>query len=405
LDLPQQTHDLLRRILFPSSHCKLLSYQFASHPLVQDLPGTPVPPLPFRKHPIYPDRRSSFSIDIMTRQAVREEAHSPGSPLVSVITPAYNSSAYIGETLASVFAQTFTNFEVIVINGGSPDTQQLELALQPYRDSIVYIKQANRGVAADRNAGVRVARGEYLAFLDGDDLWFPEYLASQMKFFEEMPSLDMIYCDARYFGDERQDDSTNIGNWRRAGTTCMEGSPSSGPVTFESLLAEQCSVVTSFTVARRRVVVECGMFEEKMFRAEDFHMWIRVAYHGSNIAYHKAVLGGHRLHHGSLASAATQSSQAVVAALEHILGSLDLTPERRFLVQRKIEKFQALADLHQGKVYLSVGEFEQARRSLAKANAFFRGPKLSLVVAGLRFAPRLTRLGFSTWQKFVLEKW
>ena len=337
-------------------------------------------------------------------QVACEGLRSGGTPLVSVITPAYNSSAYIGEALASVFAQTFTNFEVIVINGDSPDTEQLELALQPYRDSIVYIKQANRGVAADRNAGIRVARGEYLAFLDGDDVWFPEYLAAQLRFFAETPSLDAIYCDALYFGDERHDDSTHFGNWRRAGTTLMGGSPSNGAVTFESLLTERCSVMTSQTLIRRQVMVECGMFEEELFRGEDFHMWLRVAYHGGKIAYHKAVLGRHRLHPGSLGTDLIESNKAIVAGLQHLLMSLDLTSERRFLVQRLIEKSQAFTDLYQGKVYLSTGQFEQARRSLKKSNTFFRSPKLGLVLAGLRFAPRVTRLGFSAWQKLVLEK-
>jgi GT2 family glycosyltransferase len=340
----------------------------------------------------------------MTPQAAYEGFRSPGTPRVSVITPAFNSSEYISETLASVFAQTFTDFEVIVINGGSPDTEQLELALQPYRDSIVYIKQSNRGVAADRNAGIRIARGEYLAFLDGDDLWFPEYLASQMRLFEETPSLDMVYCDAVYFGNEGQGDPAHFGSWRRPGKTCMEGSPSNGPVTFESLLAGKCSVVTSKTVVRRRVMEECGMFDEGRSRAEDFDMWLRLAHHGSNISYHKSVLGGHRLHSGSLASSVISSSQAVVDALHHLLATLDLTSEQRSLVQQQIERFQALTDLHHGKFYLSEGQFTQARHSLGNANAFFRSLKLGLVLTGLHFLPRLTQLSFSTWQKIVLEK-
>src|SRR5215469_8009579 len=130
-----------------------------------------------------------------TVQPIEEEFCAAGTPLISVIVPAFNSSSYIREALASVFAQTFKNFEVIVINGGSPDTAQLEIALQPYTDSILYIKQENRGVAADRNAGIRAARGEYLAFLDGDDVWKPDYLTTQMKFFETHPWVDMVYCD------------------------------------------------------------------------------------------------------------------------------------------------------------------------------------------------------------------
>jgi GT2 family glycosyltransferase len=338
-----------------------------------------------------------------TVQMIDEELCPAGTPLVSVIVPAYNCSSYIGAALDSVFAQTFKNLEMIVINGGSPDTQQLEIALQPYRDSIVYIKQENRGVAADRNAGIRAARGEYLAFLDGDDVWHPDYLATQMKFFETTPSLDMVYCDQLYFGDERHDESIYRGGARRPGTTCMQGSPSRGPVTFESLLTERCNVVTSSTVARRRVIVDCGMFEEKMFRAEDIHMWLRVAHSGSKIAYHKAVLGGHRLHPGSLATQILKSNEAVVDALQHLQESLPLTPPRRRLVERQIERFRAMTELHRGKMYLSSGEFDKARVSLAIGNAFFRSPKLYLVLAGLRVAPRLTQLGTQAWLKIVLK--
>src|SRR5262252_9042330 len=86
-------------------------------------------------------------------------------PTVSIIVPAYNVAPFISETLDSVFSQTFKDFEVIVINDGSPDTRELESTLERYLDRITYLKQANRGAAAARNAGLAVARGEFVAFL------------------------------------------------------------------------------------------------------------------------------------------------------------------------------------------------------------------------------------------------
>src|SRR5262249_33833638 len=80
------------------------------------------------------------------------------NPMVSVIIPAYNAAPFITETLASVFAQTFKHFEVILINDGSPDTEDLEQAIRPYQDRIVYLKQVNLGPSAARNAGIRRAR-------------------------------------------------------------------------------------------------------------------------------------------------------------------------------------------------------------------------------------------------------
>src|SRR5213080_1671301 len=121
-------------------------------------------------------------------------------PRVSIIIPAYNVASYIGETLASVFAQTFTNYEVIVINDGSPDTEELERALEPYFDRISYLKQENLGAGAARNEGLRAAQGEFIAFLDADDLWLPNYLEEQLKFIRAN-DFDLVCADAMHFGD------------------------------------------------------------------------------------------------------------------------------------------------------------------------------------------------------------
>ena len=95
------------------------------------------------------------------------------TPRVSVIMPAYNVAAYIGETLESVFAQTYSDYEIIVVNDGSPDTPELERVLAPYSERIVYVTQENRGLSGARNTALKVARGEFIALLDSDDVWEP----------------------------------------------------------------------------------------------------------------------------------------------------------------------------------------------------------------------------------------
>src|SRR5437588_9421301 len=112
-------------------------------------------------------------------------SHESADPLVSIVIPAYNIAPYISETLATVFAQTFTGFEVIIVNDGSPDTEEFEHAIQPHRERVCYLKQENRGASAARNTGLRAARGELIAFLDADDLWSPTYLEEQLKFIRE----------------------------------------------------------------------------------------------------------------------------------------------------------------------------------------------------------------------------
>jgi glycosyltransferase involved in cell wall biosynthesis len=105
---------------------------------------------------------------------------SANDPLISVVIPAYNAAVYIGPTLETVFAQTFTNFEVIVVNDGSPDTAALESGLGPYRSRIRYIRQENRGPSGARNTAIRDARGTYIAFLDSDDVWLAQHLERQV---------------------------------------------------------------------------------------------------------------------------------------------------------------------------------------------------------------------------------
>src|SRR2546425_2598822 len=121
------------------------------------------------------------------------DPRSDRSPVVTVIIPAYNTARYIGETLDSVFAQTFRDCEVIVVNDGSPDTPDLEAVLEKYRNQIRYIKQDNRGAAGGRNTGMRHAGGQFLVFFGGDDIWLPDFFADLLDFFEKKSSLDMAF--------------------------------------------------------------------------------------------------------------------------------------------------------------------------------------------------------------------
>ncbi|HET6973737.1 MAG TPA: glycosyltransferase family A protein, partial [Pyrinomonadaceae bacterium] len=178
------------------------------------------------------------------------------NPLVSVIIPAYKVAPYLAETLESVFAQTFSDFEVILVNDGSPDTDEMEKVIEPYRDRIVYLRQENRGAGAARNTGLRSARGRYVAFLDGDDIWLPGFLSEMVSFID---GYDLVYANALLFGASQV-----------AGLTYMDTNPSSGEVTCESLLAERCNIITSGVLARREPIVELGMFDETLRNSQDF---------------------------------------------------------------------------------------------------------------------------------------
>jgi glycosyltransferase involved in cell wall biosynthesis len=333
---------------------------------------------------------------------------------VSVIIPAYNCTQYIPEALDSVFAQTFKDFEIVLVNDGSPDTEMLEQLIAPYRDRIIYRKQENRGPAAARNTGIRAARGNYLAFLDSDDCWPPEYLAAQMRLFEETP-LDLVYADAFYFGDGPLPRKTFI--------------TAANPhvATFGDLLLEGNQIITSGAVASKQVIVDAGLFDESesVRGPEDYDMWLRLASRGAKIAYQPTVQALRRVHPNALTSNDTKMLEAEEHVLSKLEKTLELSQENRSLLRSRLASVRAHVDLEKGKRHLLCGDTDQARDCLGNAYAFFRRgnprpkgmsiylvsepndrvflrrAKLRALLWGLRIAPRLTAFGVRTWEHFL----
>jgi glycosyltransferase involved in cell wall biosynthesis len=114
---------------------------------------------------------------------------SPRVPLVSIVIPTFNAPDFLLETLSTVFAQTFNDFEVILINDGSTDDTlaRLKTLQERHSQQLIIITQPNAGIGAARNRGIEESHGKYIAFLDHDDLWRPEKLARQLKFMEANP--------------------------------------------------------------------------------------------------------------------------------------------------------------------------------------------------------------------------
>ena len=124
-------------------------------------------------------------------------------PLISVIIPAYNRERYLAEAIESVFAQTYPAIELIVVDDGSID-RTAEVAK---RYPIIYHYQPNGGIGAARNAGIALATGTYIAFLDSDDIWLPDKLANQMAAFAAAPQLEAVFGYAQNFYSPELDES------------------------------------------------------------------------------------------------------------------------------------------------------------------------------------------------------
>jgi glycosyltransferase involved in cell wall biosynthesis len=183
-------------------------------------------------------------------------------PAVSVIIPAYNAEAFVEEAVRSVFAQTYRDFEIIVVDDGSTDgTPDVVRSLE---GSVRLIRQRNQGLPAARNAGAAAATGEWLAFLDADDIWLPDKLERQMR--RADGSVVLIYTDRYNFGARG-----DLPEVQGLVTPLLEGE------IFESLLYFGNFITASSVLIQRRVFNGLGGFYEKLKAAEDWDLWIRCA--------------------------------------------------------------------------------------------------------------------------------
>jgi len=184
--------------------------------------------------------------------------------LVSVIIPSYNCGKYIKEAIESVFSQTYKNFEIIVIDDDSTD--DTEYSLKEYIGKITYFKQPHRGAASSRNEGLKRAKGDFIAFLDADDVWEKEKLEKQIKYLEEHPEAGMVYTDLY-----RIDMRTNrlLSRW-------SEVFPVKEGFVFKDLI-EKNFIQTSSTLMKKEVIECIGFFDETFKAYEDIDYWVRIA--------------------------------------------------------------------------------------------------------------------------------
>lgn len=299
------------------------------------------------------------------------------TPKVSVVVPAYNIASFVKETLDSVFAQTYNNFEVILVNDGSKDTPELEIALAPYFDRIIYAEQENLGASQARNTAICLANGDYLAFLDGDDIWLPNFLLSQIETLEKQ-NFDMIYCDAELFGVPLFE-----------GEKYTKNSPSHGAVTTETLISAQCNVITSGTLLKKDWVRRVNMFDTDLPRMQDFDLWYRLAKHGAKIGYQADVLVKYRVRLNSLSGTNVERSQRNIRALNVIREKYGLNEREQSVWEKKMLAYEAEYELEQGKFSLTMGDFADAQTHIARANKYFRKPKLFILMTLLKISPKL----------------
>jgi glycosyltransferase involved in cell wall biosynthesis len=184
------------------------------------------------------------------------------APKISVIIPTYRHRDFILRTLDSVFAQTLLDYEIIVINDGSPDDTGNVLAPLIAAGRIQYLEQKNQGQSRARNCGLERARGKYIAFLDDDDLWPPDKLEWQMDFLEKNPGVALVGGVFQMI-----DEMGNMG-------TRWKVYPD---ITFESLFLANPFISPGQTLIRTDVLKELGGMNVTIWGADDWDLWFRTA--------------------------------------------------------------------------------------------------------------------------------
>jgi teichuronic acid biosynthesis glycosyltransferase TuaG len=197
-------------------------------------------------------------------------------PLISIIMPAYNAERYIAESIRSVLAQTYQNWELIIVDDGSTDrTAEIAQSFVLADSRVKYIFQQNTKVAAARNRGIGKAAGDLIAFLDSDDLWMPEKLERQEAAMRD-GNMDVVFCSGFIFtGDDTTDESTPYPS--------IKGK-FDGAAMFKLLLVEVANRIPVLSViVRREALLDAGLFDESpalYYGAEDYDLWVRIARRG-----------------------------------------------------------------------------------------------------------------------------
>lgn len=290
----------------------------------------------------------------------------------SVVIPLYNKEHYIEKTIRSVLAQTCTDYEVIVVDDGSGD-DSLALAGKFASDVVHIISQENQGVSVARNTGILNAKGEFICFLDADDEWRPDYLATIDELTERYPE-SAIFVTAY---------AVNMGNGRINYSTRLEEETGCLSSYWLTLAKGYDFVWTSAATIRRSTLIDAGLFKPGEKIGQDLDMWARVARINPRVAYsnHVCVNYNRAAEQNARTRVRVAWAGAFLQDLEEELVNPRRTAEEKASIQHKYDKKMTVFIF----TAILAGEKERARNALREWKGE-RNTTNRLLRTGLRIA-------------------
>ncbi len=274
------------------------------------------------------------------------------SPSVTVVIPTYNHAHFLGEALRSVCAQTYTDWEAIVVNNFSED--DTIAVVESFTDPRIILENFHNGgiIAAARNRGIALARGRYVAFLDSDDTWHPEKLARCMENFDN--GVGLVCHGLRYIGDQER--NVFCGPEQRA--------------TFEGLLDNGNCIITSATVVLKSSVELAGCFSENpaIVTGEDYHLWIKLAKAGVKMRFIREILGQYRVHAGNQSGSVLRHLNADLGVVNEFF---PIEGSRGLGMRMRVRRRYGIAYYGAGVLMRRNGQFGQSWHLLFRAIAYW----------------------------------
>jgi teichuronic acid biosynthesis glycosyltransferase TuaG len=303
-------------------------------------------------------------------------------PAVSVITPAYNAAAFIGQTIDSVRGQRFEDWELVVVDDGSTDGTADLIDEYADRDGrIRLLRQANAGPSAARFRAMRAARGKFFAFLDSDDTWEPEFLQQQMALFREYPDTALVTGVARYRGGP------------------LDGRPMRPPtsgypvLTLRDIIADDTAVFI-MTVFRRDVFETIGGLDESQWRSEDYEFWLRAAAAGFVFRRNPIPLGRYRIREGSHSQNTVEMLRAILLTYDKVRPVCPPGSPERATLDVQVARFERELLLTQAKLALERHAFADAAAHLRTLRTRGGGPLIALTAWLAEHAPRAAAFAY-----------